>query len=380
VALGVVSSIIAIADLTAKLTITTAKLINSAGDSLPENEWIEEVAQTNRDLTTDLNDTSNAAGPLSKIDSAVAKLARRCLDESAALIALVEKLKVPFRSDGTKPKRGAVKVVFKTMLRHGDLERRHKQLLSLERQLAALLLYAIKTSLLQGFEELRDLVEHKGRDCVAVVRESHTSIVEKLTALELGIQTVGQGVARVEEDVSRVEQRQLNGIEQKRVEDPLQSLSYNGMDSRREMIVDPIGSTYDWAFDDDKQPTKQWLNSAVQHCWISGEPGTGKSVFTKAFRLDRRTVVALQTQTGNDNLLILDHYFWVAGDSQQRSLRAMLQHLCFQALQQYSALAEVAFPDEWASRMPLQTELLSDSAFPVDLYLNLKRLLTIGIA
>ena len=132
-ALGVVSSIIAIADLTAKLTITTAKLINSAGDSLPENEWIEEVAQTNRDFTTDLNYTSNAAGPLSKIDSAVTKLARRCLDESAALIALLEKLKVPFRSDGTKSKRGAAKVVFKTMLRHGDLERRHKQLLSLER-------------------------------------------------------------------------------------------------------------------------------------------------------------------------------------------------------------------------------------------------------
>jgi len=47
VALGVVSSIIAIAHLAAKLTITTGKLINSAGDSLPENEWIDEVAQIN---------------------------------------------------------------------------------------------------------------------------------------------------------------------------------------------------------------------------------------------------------------------------------------------------------------------------------------------
>jgi len=107
VALGVVSSIIAIAHLAAKLTITTRKLISSAGDSLPENEWIKEVAQTNLDLTTDLHDASNAAGPLSKIDAAVAKLARRCLDESAALIALLEKLKVPLRSDGTKSKRGA---------------------------------------------------------------------------------------------------------------------------------------------------------------------------------------------------------------------------------------------------------------------------------
>jgi hypothetical protein len=133
VALGVVSSIIAIAQLTAKLTITTGKLINSAGDSLPENEWIDEVAQINRDLTTDLNDSSDAAGRLSKMDAAVAKPARRCLDESAALIVLLEKLKVPLRSDGTKSKRSAAKVVFKTILQKDDLERRHEKLVSLER-------------------------------------------------------------------------------------------------------------------------------------------------------------------------------------------------------------------------------------------------------
>jgi hypothetical protein len=250
-------------------------------------------------------------------------------------------------------------------------------------------LYAIKTSLLQGFEELRDVVERNSRDCVAVVRDSHTLIAEKLAALELDIRTVGEGVTRVEQGVGkveqgvgrveqgvgkveqgvgrveqglgraeqgidRVEQRQLNDIEQKRVEDLLQSLAYDGMDSRRDMIVDPIGSTYDWAFEDNTQPTKQWLDSSVRHCWISGEPGTGKSVFTKSFSLDRRTITALQTPTGDADLFILDRYFWIAGDSHQRSFQVMLQHLCFQALQQYDALAQTAFPDEWVSRMPLR--------------------------
>jgi hypothetical protein len=133
VALGVASSIISIAQLTAKITITTGKPINSAGDSLPENEWIEEVAQSSHDLAIDLNDASNAAGPLSKIDSAVAKLARRYLDESAVLTALLQQLKVPLRSDGTRSKWRAVRVVCKTMLQHGDLEMRHKKLVSLER-------------------------------------------------------------------------------------------------------------------------------------------------------------------------------------------------------------------------------------------------------
>lgn len=368
VALGVVSSIISIAQLTAKLTITTAKLINSAGDSIPENEWIEEVAQSNHDLAADLDEASNAAGPLSKTDSAVAKLARRCLDESTALIAMLEKLKVPLRSDGTKSKLGAAKAALKTMLRKGDLEKSHEKLVSLKRQLAALLLHAIRTSLLQGFEELRDLVQRNGRDCVAVVRDSHTLIVERLAALGRSIRSVGKGVSKLKEVTGRIEegvieanksigmvkQRQLNDIEQKRVEDLRQSLSYSGMDSRKDMIVDPVGSSYDWAFKGDKTATEKWLDSSVQHCWISGEQATGKSVFTKSFRLDGRTAMALQTQAGNSNLLILDHYFWIAGDSDQRSLRTMLQHLCVQALHQYYALAEIAFPDEWTSRMSLR--------------------------
>lgn len=346
-ALGVVSSVIAIADFAAKLTTTTGKLIKSAGDALPENEWIEEVTARNRDLALDLDRTSNVAGPLNKIDSAVAKLAKRFLLESAALTSSLQELKVPRRFDGTKSTRAAVKVVFRTMLRQGDLERRHEKLVRLERQLSALLLHSIRTSQLEAFEELRHLVERNGRDCVTVVRDSHTVLTEKLRALQVNL-------SNVELSIGRVEQRQLDARERERVADLLQSLAYNGMDARKDMIVDPISSTYDWAFEDDTQPTKQWLDSSVQNCWISGEPGTGKSVFTKSFRLDRRTVSTLQARTGKDNLLILDHYFWIAGDHHQRSLRAMLQHLCFQSIQQYGSLAKIAFPDEWKSRMPLR--------------------------
>jgi hypothetical protein len=91
------------------------------------------------------------------------------------------------------------------------------------------LLHAIRTSQLEGFEELRDLVERKGRDYVTVVRDSHTLIVEKLAALEPGIQTVGRsvqsvdkGVGRVDQGIGRVETRQLSDIEQRRVNDLLQ--------------------------------------------------------------------------------------------------------------------------------------------------------------
>jgi hypothetical protein len=132
-ALGVVSSVIAIADFAAKLTTTTGKLIKSAGDSLPENEWIEEVAKRNQELADDLNTKSHTAGPLNKIDSAVVSLARRCPDESSVLKKVLEELKVPRRSDGTKSTRAAVKTAFKSVLRREDLEKRHGKLVSLER-------------------------------------------------------------------------------------------------------------------------------------------------------------------------------------------------------------------------------------------------------
>lgn len=327
-ALGVVSSVIAIAQLAAQLTIATRKLIKSAGDALPENEWIEEVAERSQDLAADLEDATNrVVGPLNKIDNAVEKLAKRCLEASEALTASLQDLKVPRRSDGSKSKRRAAKASCRSMLRHGDLETKHNKLVSLERQLSALLLHSIRTSQLQGFEELRELVERNGRDCVAVVRNSHTALTDKIGALQAEIQSIEQGIGRIE-------QRQLNAAEQQRVDDLLSSLRYDGMDSRKEMIADPVGSSYDWAFQEDEQAMKQWLDSSLAYCWISGEPGTGKSVFIKSLRLDKRTITALQKQAGTDNLLILDHYFWISGTENQRSLRCMLQHLCFQALTQ----------------------------------------------
>ncbi|KAL1588517.1 hypothetical protein WHR41_02834 [Cladosporium halotolerans] len=346
--LSLVSSVITVTQFTAELTIATGKLIKSAGDALPEQEWIEEVAGQSRQLAEDLQNMSKDTGPLTKPDAAVAKLAGRCLEESSAITALLQTMKVPLRSDGTKSKLRAARTACKVMLKRGDLQARHKKLGDLERQLAALLLYAIKRSDQEGFGELREMVDRQGRDCVTVVREAQTALVNKLNALQNAMQAVLQQVARVA-------QHQLNALEKQRVEDLLSSLAYNSMNSRKEMIADPTGSSYDWAFEDSKQPTHQWLNSSISHCWISGEPGTGKSVFMKSLRLDRRTSSALQTHASGDKVLMLDHYFWIAGgDLQQRSLKAMLQHLCYQAIEQYDVLAKVAFPDEWQRGMSMR--------------------------
>ena len=346
--LSLVSSVITVTQFTAELTIATGKLIRSAGDALPEHEWIEEVAGQSRQLAQDLQTISNDTGPLTKPDAAVAKLAERCLEESSAITALLQAMKVPLRSDGTKSKLRAARTACKIMLKRGDLQARHKKLGDLERQLAALLLYAIKRSDQEGFGELREMVDRQGRDCVTVVRDAQKALVNKINALQNAMQAVQQQVARVA-------QHQLNALEKQRVEDLLSSLAYNSMNSRKEMIADPTGSSYDWAFEDSKQPTHQWLNSSISHCWISGEPGTGKSVFMKSLRLDRRTSSALQTHASGDKVLILDHYFWIAGgDLHQRSLKAMLQHLCYQAIEQHDVLAKVAFPDEWQRDMSMR--------------------------
>lgn len=57
------SSVIAIAQLAAQLTIATGELVKLAGEALPEHEWIEEVAKRNHDLAVDLDAATQVAGP-----------------------------------------------------------------------------------------------------------------------------------------------------------------------------------------------------------------------------------------------------------------------------------------------------------------------------
>lgn len=64
---------------------------------------------------------------MNKIDTAVAKLAARCHEESSTLTASPQALKKTLRSDGSKSKSSAAKAVCRSLLRRGDLQARQKK-------------------------------------------------------------------------------------------------------------------------------------------------------------------------------------------------------------------------------------------------------------
>lgn len=130
----------------------------------------------------------------------------------------------------------------------------------------------------------------------------------------------------------------------------LESLAFPEMRWRKDMIKEPHKEN--WLFSDfrnyrysseaDKISSArtalmQWLATerSRQPFYISGKPGSGKSMFMKDLRNHDRTIHALTDWAGKDKLIILDHYLWVAGRPLQSSwlgcLRTLL-HDCLSAL------------------------------------------------
>jgi hypothetical protein len=72
-----------------------------------------------------------------------------------------------------------------------------------------------------------------------------------------------------------------------------------------------------------------WLESDNDKLfWISGKPGSGKSVFMKRLRNHADTVSSLRRWADGTTLVVLEHYFWVAGATVQSSWLGLLRTYC----------------------------------------------------
>jgi DNA replication protein DnaC len=76
----------------------------------------------------------------------------------------------------------------------------------------------------------------------------------------------------------------------------LQSLKYDSMNERRNMITESYSDTFNWIFNAEDEAERHaygpkrwdsfsdWLKSENRVYWISGKPGSGKSIFRKFSR------------------------------------------------------------------------------------------------
>ncbi|KAM0719952.1 hypothetical protein Q7P37_004087 [Cladosporium fusiforme] len=164
----------------------------------------------------------------------------------------------------------------------------------------------------------------------------------------------------------------------------LESLSYPGMNDRRDRLAEAHEGTFDWTFlegktdfitsrylsvYDDKETThtrsvdmnfKAWVEEEKEWLFcVYGKPASGKSTFMYAHSPEISSYVqsqtnmtprkslathkslerSLKTWAGDDTLIQADHYFWIPGTGMQKTLEGLLRSLLHSVLR---ALAQPA--------------------------------------
>lgn len=92
---------------------------------------------------------------------------------------------------------------------------------------------------------------------------------------------------------------------------------------------------------------KTWLTDQTQTLlWVTGKPGSGKSTLLKAVQ-EHRNFPSLSRQWIEDSktyIVVADHYFWMAGTPEQRSLAGMIKALLHGTMSALSSDQKLKFP------------------------------------
>lgn len=111
----------------------------------------------------------------------------------------------------------------------------------------------------------------------------------------------------------------------------LKILHYPGGYDRFFHISGKEHKTFEWIFKDAHASQDlhflRWLRGKEQHFWLSGKPGSGKSMLMKAIIDDARTTEALKTWAGESKLVRAWFFFWNAGNGMQKSLEGLTRLL-----------------------------------------------------
>lgn len=127
----------------------------------------------------------------------------------------------------------------------------------------------------------------------------------------------------------------------------IDSLRYDGMETRRDLLAEAERGTFDWAFKDAEMAVRRrnwnwekldltfrpWLegNDEGMFC-VLGKPGSGKSTFMKYLSHHSDIEEACQAWLQGKRLLRAEYFFWIAGTGLQKSYVGLLRSLLHQCL------------------------------------------------
>ncbi|RPA80977.1 hypothetical protein BJ508DRAFT_326825 [Ascobolus immersus RN42] len=129
----------------------------------------------------------------------------------------------------------------------------------------------------------------------------------------------------------------------------IQSLQYPEDILRQSEIKDAYSETFEWVFNQPKNPPQDEEPKSDLHGWlknrrgISGyaarQAGSGKSTMVKWLCEHPSTKAALEEWAGERKLMVASHYFWISGFPIQRSLVGLYRGILCQILAQDGTLA-----------------------------------------
>ncbi|KAF5964572.1 hypothetical protein FBULB1_12699 [Fusarium bulbicola] len=373
-ALGLVCNVLQLVEVGLK-TATLCKDAYRTGEPDPDlGIYAQNLAATASSLTRSLEVSQQ---PLNIEDARLLTLARNCRDAEAEWR---KKTPARFLSQQQPRKRDRFGAIFRGIINKPEIDRLERQLQKAKESLETDLLVGIFKSLDVSKVQANDLQdkfldllqatstsEKKLHDLIqAQVTLVNTQISDRIDQAEASAKThvtaelashesrlkshADQGKDTI---LTEAEMRENIPRENDAYERLLRSFQYPDMNLRRTEIHSSHASTFHWIFEggnlDIPRPNSprfdasdsdaedlvcgsfvKWLKSTEDRYWISGKPGTGKSVLMK-FIISHKQMIASLRQW-QPKAQILTHFFWKFGSPMQSSFKGFLCSLVYQVL------------------------------------------------
>jgi hypothetical protein len=120
----------------------------------------------------------------------------------------------------------------------------------------------------------------------------------------------------------------------------LDKLSFEEMFDRQGRIPDAFPDTFQWVFEDPKDPEKpwdsfsSWLTRGEGVYWITGKAGSGKSTMMRMLLSSPRTRQLLCEWCQSNSIIVSSFFFWNSGSALQMSEEGLLRSLLSQVLEE----------------------------------------------
>ena len=115
---------------------------------------------------------------------------------------------------------------------------------------------------------------------------------------------------------------------------------------RRTSIVETHAKTYGWVFQKSSS-FYRWLQTGDGLFWISGKAGSGKSTLMKFLASHKEISNLLRAWTHEEDLVVVDFYFWYLDTEMQKSIKGLLQSILFRIIGKRPDLIQIICPQRW---------------------------------